>query len=90
MIINLSFINDLSYIGAYNLLLQEGYVEETSIEEDEIFNKKCITPFSLYNNQGQKIDCIYYIEYCNEVIDTQYVDGRMTLEEVEVKWKKQY
>ena len=89
-VLNLSFISSLSYIGACNLLLQEGYMEENTFEEeDAVFDKKFITPYSLNDVRGQKIDCIYYVEYCNEVLDTQYVDGRMTWEDIEIGWLRQ-
>lgn len=31
-------------------------------------------------------DCIYFAEYCNYVIDDEYIDGRMTWEPIKVKW----
>ena len=34
------------------------------------------------------LDCIYYIEYCNQVIDVAYMDGRMTWEDVKTEWAR--
>lgn len=32
------------------------------------------------------MDCIFYIEYCNYVVDDEYVDGRMTWEDEKTEW----
>lgn len=34
-------------------------------------------------------DIIYWAEYCNQVVDDEYVDGRMTWEPIETKWIKE-
>lgn len=89
-ILCLSFLKSLSFGGAEALLFQEGYTEEKYIEKsDEIFDSKFIYPYSLYDSRGKKLDCIYYIEYCNQVIDDEYFDGRMTWETIKTEWLRE-
>ena len=89
-VLNLSFLQALSFLGAEKLLLQEGYVKEECIEkEDKIFERKFLYPYSLYDCEGKKLDCIYYIEYCNQVIDDEHADGRMTWEDVRTEWRRE-
>lgn len=88
-ILALSFLMSLSFHGAEMLLLQEGYEKGNCIEKgDEIYERKFLYPYSLYNHKGDKLDCIYYIEYCKQVIDDEYVDGRMTWEPIKTEWKR--
>lgn len=88
-ILELSFIKALSYKGAENLLLQEGYVEEKVIEkQDSACDRKFLYPHVLYNREKEKIDCIFYAEYCNQMVDDEYVDGRMTWEPIKTEWTR--
>ena len=87
-IVNLCFLNSLSYKSAVNLLLQEGYTVEKEIEkQDSNFNKIFLYPYVLYDDK-REIDCIYYIEYCNQVVDEEFIDGRKTWETVKTEWRK--
>lgn len=89
-ILCLLFLKSLFFSGAEALLFQEGYTEEKRIEtDDKFFDAKFIYPYSLFDNNGKKLDCIYYIEYCNQVIDDEYVDGRMTWEDIKTKWQRE-
>lgn len=89
-VLNLTFLQGLSFHGAERLLLQEGYVKEMCIEkEDTEYERKFLYPYSLYDSKGKKLDCIYYIEYCNQVIDDEYADGRMTWEDVKIEWRRE-
>ena len=68
-------------------LLQEGYVKEPVIEQPVVgYDRKFIYPYVLYDDQKKKMDCIFYIEYCNYVVDDEYVDGRMTWEDEKTEW----
>lgn len=90
-ILCLSFLKSLSFSGAEALLFREGYTKEKRIEtDDKFFDAKFIYPYSLFDNNGKKLDCIYYIEYCNQVIDDEYVDGRMTWEAIKTEWRREY
>ena len=87
-IVELSFLNSLSYKGAVELLLQEGYVEEKEIEkQDSTCDKIFLYPYVLYDEK-REIDCLFYIEFCNQVVDDEYIDGRMTWEPVKTEWRK--
>lgn len=87
-IVNLSFLSSLSYKGAVDLLLQEGYVEEKEVEaQDATCDRKILYPYVLYDDKERKIDCIFYVEYCNQVVDDEYMDGRMTWEPVKTEWQ---
>lgn len=86
-ILALSFLNVLSLKGAEDLLKQEGYVEEKVIEkQDSTCDRIFLYPYILYNSKNKKIDCIFYVEYCNQVVDNEYVDGRMTWESIKAEW----
>lgn len=88
-ILALSFLQSLSFCGAEALLIQEGYVEEDVIEQDdELYERKFLYPYSLYDRNGKRIDCIYYIEYCRQVMDEEYGDGRMTWEDIKTEWRR--
>ena len=88
-IVELSFLNSLSYKGAVDLLLQERYVEEKEVEEqDSTCDRKILYPYVLYDDRKRKIDCIFYVEYCNQVVDDEYLDGRMTWEPIKTEWRK--
>ena len=88
-IVELSFLSSLSYKGAVELLLQEGYVEEKEVEEqDSTCDKKMIYPYVLYDETKRKIDGIFYAEYCNQVVDDKFIDGRMTREPIKTEWRK--
>lgn len=84
-ILNIAFLLN----RGHELLLEEGYVcEDTILEDDNIYDKKFIDPYYLYDEKGVKIDAIYYIEYCNQIIDDEYLDGRMKWETIKAKWQK--
>lgn len=88
-VLAISFLQALSFSGAEAMLLQEGYVKEKRIEkEDERYERKFLYPYSLYDCKGEKLDCIYYIEYCRSVIDCEYADGRMTWEDEKTEWAR--
>ena len=88
-ILALSFLEELSYKDADNLLLQEGYVEEKVIEkQDSTCDRKFLYPHVLYNSENERVDCIFYVEYCNQVVDDEYIDGRMTWEPVKTEWTR--
>lgn len=88
-VLNLFFLQSLSFRGAEKLLLQEGYRKEDCVEqEDEIYDRRFLYPYLLYDCKGNTLDCIYYIEYCNQVIDDEYADGRMTWEALKTEWRR--
>lgn len=88
-ILALSFLNALSLKGAEDLLKQEGYVEEKVIEkQDSTCNKIFLYPYVLYNSEKKKIDCIFYMEYCHQVVDDEYIDGRMTWGLIKTEWTR--
>lgn len=88
--INWNILQSLSFSMGVNLLLEEGYVAEECIEkEDNSCDKLFLYPYSLKNNQGIENDIIYWAEYCNQVVDDEYVDGRMTWEPIKTKWIKE-
>ena len=81
-IVELYFLNSLSYKGAVDLLLQEGYIVEKEIEkQDSTYDKIFLYPYVLYDEK-REIDCLFYIEFCNQVVDDEYIDGPMTWEPV--------
>lgn len=89
-VLALGFLRGLSLHGAERLLLQEGYVKEKSTgKEDAVYDRKFLYPYSLYDCSGEKLDCIYYIEYCDQVTDDEYADGRMTWETVKAEWTRE-
>ncbi len=84
-ILNLSFLLN----GGHKLLLEEGYIlKDTIITDDEQYDKKFIDPYYLYDKHGDELDVIYYIEYCNKVIDDEYLDGRLKWETICMRWEK--
>lgn len=84
-ILNLSFLLN----GGHKLLLEEGYIlKNTIITHDKVYDKKFIDPYYLYDEYGNELDVIYYIEYCNEVIDEEYLYGRMKWEAICIRWEK--
>lgn len=88
-ILALPLLNTLSLIVAEDLLKQEGYVEEKVIEkQDSTFDRIFLYPYVLYNSENKKMDCIFYVEYCNQVVDDEYVDGRMTWESIKTEWTR--
>ncbi len=75
--------------NGHRRLIEEGYVLEATIEEDDdVYDKRFIDPYYLYNENGERIDTIYYIEYCNYVVDDNYIDGRMTWDTIRAKWQR--
>lgn len=52
-IVELSFLGSLSYKGAVDLLLQEGYVEEKEVEvTDSTCDRKFLYPYVLYDGSN--------------------------------------
>lgn len=88
-IAELYFLNSLSYKGAVDLLLQEGYIVEKEIEkQDSNYDKVFLYPYVLYDDNKREIDCIFYTELCNQVVDDEYIDEPMTWEPVKTEWRK--
>ncbi len=86
-----NILQNLSFSRGVKLLLEEGYIEKECIEiEDRSCDKLFLYPFSLKNSQDIEIDRIYFAEYCNQVIDDEYTDGRMTWEPVKTEWLCKY
>lgn len=70
--IHFDLLHGLSFMGGVNLLLSEGYIEEPCIEKDDESCKKILLyPYSLYKD-GNMIDRVYHIEYCNLDEDGEY------------------
>lgn len=87
-IVDLKFLNSLFYKSAESLLLQEGYIVEKEIEgKDPNCDKIFLYPYVLYDDK-REIDCIFYTEYCNQVVDDEFIDGRMTWETVKTESRK--
>ena len=69
------------------ILTARRYVKEPVIEQPVVgYDRKFIYPYVLYDDQKKKMDCIFYIEYCNYVVDDEYADGRMTWEDEKTEW----
>ncbi|MBA2937286.1 hypothetical protein HZF08_03135 [Paenibacillus sp. CGMCC 1.16610] len=73
--LNISILKGLSHLGAVQLLLEEGYLEETLIEQtsDEC-DMLLQYPFTLYDGNNRIIDQIIWVEYCVEVAEDEYED----------------
>ncbi len=85
----LNILQGLSRGGGKKLLLEEGYQEEERIEKnDPSCDKLFLYPYCLYDAHRKRLDCIYYAEFCNYVIDDEYIDGRMAWEAVKEKWTR--
>lgn len=86
----LNILQGLSFSQGEKMLLEEGYIAQECIEKEDILcDKLFLYPYCLNDNLGKKIDCIYFAEYCNYVIDDEYIDGRMTWEPIKVKWLRE-
>lgn len=82
-------LQKLSFSSGEKLLLEEGYVEEKCIKrEDSSCDMLFLYPYCLRDNHGNLIDCIYLAEYCDRVVDDEYIDGRMTWEPIKASWIK--
>lgn len=82
-----NILQNLSFSNGKKLLLEEGYVEGECMEqEDESCDKLFLYPYYLEDNRDNRIDCVYFAEYCNYVMDDEYADGRMTWEAVKTEW----
>lgn len=83
----LNILKGLSLCSGEKLLLEEGYTLEECIEQNHTeCDKLFLYPYCLYDTQGKRLDCIYFAEYCNYVMDDEYVDGRMTWEPMRAEW----
>lgn len=61
-IVELSFLSLLSYKGAVDLLLQEGYVEGKEVErQDSIYDRIFLYPYILYDDKKGKL-IVYSIQ----------------------------
>ncbi len=88
-ILDIKILANLSLSASQRLLLEEGYIlKHTLLEDDEVYDKVCIHPYYLFDKNNKKVDAIYYTEYCIEVPDDDYSDGRTTLEAIRSKWQK--
>ncbi len=82
-------LNTLSFIHAVNLLKQEGYIEGRCQERaDDAFDRVFIYPYTLYNEAGNIIDTVYFVEYCAEIEDDEYIDGRKTWNVLATEWTR--
>ena len=89
-VLALSFLKALSVHGAEQLLLQEGYMEEARIERKDAADRAAFfAPYALYDAGGDLLDRIYYIEFCERVLDVEYEDRRKTWEELRGEWSRQ-
>lgn len=85
----LNILQGLSLTTGEKLLLEEGYISEECIERKHTScDKLFLYPYCLYDTKGKQLDCIYFAEYCNYVMDEEYIDGRMTWEPVKAKWTR--
>ncbi len=83
----LNILQGLSFRSGEKLLLEEGYAAEKCAEkEDSSCDRLFLYPYYLKDSQGRSIDCICFAEYCNQVIDDEYADGRITWEPVKTEW----
>lgn len=82
------FLNSLSLSGAERLLQEEGYTQSECIEKDDsTYGHVFLYPYILYCD-NRIIDTVYCLEYCSEIEDDEYDDGRMTWEVQKVEWKR--
>lgn len=87
-VLDLSFLRALSFGGADAMLRQEGYVKEACMETDSgACGRVFRYPYVLYSG-GRRVDRICYVEYCRQVADVEYTDGRMTWEPVKEGWER--
>lgn len=85
----LDILQGLSWSAGEKLLMEEGYLAEECIKMDDAScDKLFLYPYCLYDTHGKRLDCIYLSEYCNHVIDDEYVDGRMTWEPIKIQWTR--
>lgn len=85
--VRLNLLQSLSFQAGKQLLIEEGYLAEKELETDNaICDRVFLSPYCLYDREGNKLDRIDYAEFCNCVVDTEYTDGRMTWEPVKTAW----
>ncbi len=82
-------LNGLSFSGAEELLKQEGYIPGECIEKpagdcERVF----LYPYSLHDADGRLIDRVYHAEYCVEVEDSEYTDGKKTWDVLRAEWMR--
>ncbi|WP_251577851.1 hypothetical protein [Paenibacillus sp. MER TA 81-3] len=74
-LVNINILNGLSFFGAVELLLEEGYCEESVIEkEHEEFDKLFLYPYTLYDHNKKIVDEIFRAEYCMKDEDGEFED----------------
>jgi len=77
----LSVLHGLSFSEGEKMLLEEGYIEEETIEvDDDSCDKLFLYPYTLFSD-GKLIDRIYHAEYCNR-------DAYGDFEDFKVMWKR--
>ncbi len=86
----MGILQGLTMSKGHDLLLEEGYIKGKCIEKDDISCERLfLYPYTLNDSQGKVIDCIYWAEYCNHVVDDEYIDGRMTWEDIRANWVRE-
>ena len=80
-------LNALSFSYVLEHLAQEGYIAAECIKKsDDFYDCIFMYPYHLYGQDNQIIDTVYFIEFCVEVEDDEYTDGRKTFEAKDTKW----
>jgi len=73
----LSVLHGLSFSEGEKMLLEEGYIEEETIEvDDDSCDKLFLYPYTLFSD-GKLIDRIYHAEYCNRDAYGDFVDFKV-------------
>ncbi|UNK16994.1 hypothetical protein MNQ98_21240 [Paenibacillus sp. N3/727] len=73
--VNINILKGLSFSGAVEFLLEEGYCEENVIEEEnEECDKLFLYPYTLYDNNKKNVDEIFHAEYCMKGKDGEFED----------------
>ncbi len=87
--VTMDILNGLSLSAGRKLLSEEGYTEDECIEKDDItYDRLFLYPYLPKDENGNIIDTVYRAEYCNQVVDDEYSDGRMMWEDVKSGWTK--
>ena len=73
----LSVLHGLSFSEGEKMLLEEGYIEEETIEvDDDSCDKLFLYPYTLFSD-GKLIDKIYHAEYCNRDVYGDFEDFKV-------------
>lgn len=74
-LVNINILNGLSFSGAVEFLLEEGYCEENVVEkEHEECDKLFLHPYMLYDHNKQIVDEIFHAEHCMKDEDSEFKD----------------